>query len=257
VKFWDFKAKDADTGELTLYGEISEYSWYGDEVTPAQFKKDLDALGDIKTLDIYINSGGGDAFAGQAIYSTLHRHPAHKTVYIDGLAASAASVIAMAGDKIIMPANAMLMIHNAWTFTRGDKAHIRKVADTLEQVDKTLISVYTARTALPEDEISAMMDAETWLSAAEAVEKGFADEVEQGKKVAASLHDGILMLNSQQIDLKRYKKAPDIEEYAPEAPKNTDNGGETPARADKALQEQKLRIQKTKSKILKLYGGIN
>ena len=86
-KFWNFKALDKDTGELTLYGEISNETWWGDEVTPKEFKADLDALGDINTLNIYINSPGGDVFAGQAIHSILKRHKAHKNVYIDGLAA--------------------------------------------------------------------------------------------------------------------------------------------------------------------------
>ena len=118
-KFWSFKALDETTGELLLYGEISDISWWGDEVTPKQFKEDLDALGDIDVLNVYINSPGGDVFAGQAIYSMLKRHKAQVKVYIDGLAASIASLVAMAGDKVIMPANAMMMIHNPWTWCWG------------------------------------------------------------------------------------------------------------------------------------------
>jgi ATP-dependent Clp protease protease subunit len=109
-KFWSFKALDKKTGELTLYGEIASVTWYGDEVTPKEFKADLDALGDIDTLNIYINSSGGDVFAGQAIHSMLKRHKANKNVYIDGLAASISSVIAMAGDTIFMPKNAFVAL---------------------------------------------------------------------------------------------------------------------------------------------------
>ena len=113
AKFWDFKAKE-NKAELMLYGEISDTSWWGDEVTPKAFKSELDALGDVEQIDIYINSGGGDVFAGEAIYNMLRRHNAKKVVHVDGLAASIASIIAMVGDEIVMPENAMLMIHEAW-----------------------------------------------------------------------------------------------------------------------------------------------
>lgn len=232
-KFWNFKNKDTDTGELMLYGEISDVSWYGDEVTPKQFKNDLDALGDIKNLNIYINSGGGDVFAGQAIYSMLKRHAAYKTSYTDGLAASIASIIAQAADKRVIASNGMMMVHNAWTIALGNKNELRKIADTMEQIDKTLIGVYSEKTGLKDAEIIEMLDAETWMTAEEAVKKGFADEIEEGKKVAASIKGGILMLNSQQFELERYKNKPEITEYTP--PLN-ENGGESQPASDKAQQ---------------------
>ena len=211
-KFWNFKAKGADAGELLLYGDISSTTWWGDEVTPKQFKDDLDALGDIKRLDIYINSGGGDVFAGQAIHSMLKRHAASKTVYIDGLAASIASVIAMAGDKIIMPANAMMMIHNAWTIAAGNKEHFRKLADDMDKIDSSIVTTYQAKTGIDEDEIKALMDAETWLTAEDATAQGFADEIEKEKKLAAAVEGGFFMLNGQRFDLSRYTNAPQIAE---------------------------------------------
>lgn len=216
-KFWDFKAKkdDSGTGELMLYGEISDSTWWGDEITPKDFKKDLDALGDIKNLNIYINSGGGDVFAGQAIYSMLKRHNANKTVYIDGLAASIASVIAMAGDKIIIPKNAMMMIHNAWTMAAGNANEFRKLAEDMDKIDESITSTYVSKSGKISEEIKAFMDAETWFTAEDAVKNGFADEIEQEKKLAASIDGGFLMLNSQKFDLSRYKKAPQVEEYTP------------------------------------------
>ena len=173
-KFWNFINK-GKTGELMLYGEISSVTWYGDEVTPKNFKADLDALGDIDTLNIYINSPGGDVFAGQSIYSMLTRHKAKKTVYVDGLAASISSVIAMAGDVIKMPKNAMMMIHNAWTIAAGNKDDLRKIAEDMEKIDETIVGVYAAKTGKSEEDIKALMDAETWMGADEAVELGFAD----------------------------------------------------------------------------------
>lgn len=184
-KFWSFKAKNEKTGELLLYGEIASSSWWGDEVTPKQFKEDLDALGDIDTLDVYINSPGGDVFAGQAIYSILRRCDAQVSVYVDGLAASAASVVAMAGDTIIMPTNAMMMIHNPWTFAAGNARDFRKLADDLDKIRDSIVVAYESRSALMEDEIIELMDAETWLSAEDCKEYGFCDEIEETKEVAA------------------------------------------------------------------------
>ncbi|HHY08895.1 MAG TPA: Clp protease ClpP, partial [Corynebacteriales bacterium] len=152
-KFWKFKALDDNTGELTLYGEIANETWWGDEITPKEFKTDLDALGDINTLNIYINSPGGDVFAGQAIHSMLKRHKAHKNVYIDGLAASIASVVVMAGDTIFMPKNAMMMIHNPWTWGIGNAAEFRKLAEDLDKIRESLIAAYEGRSALTRDEI--------------------------------------------------------------------------------------------------------
>jgi ATP-dependent Clp protease protease subunit len=176
-----------DVGNIDLYGEISDVSWWGDEITPTQFKSDLDKLGDIKNLDIHINSGGGDVFAGFTIYNILSRHSAHKTVYVDGLAASIASLIAMAGDEIIMPTNSMMMIHNAWAVTAGNAKELRDMADELDKVDGLLRSTYVNKTGMSEDEIADLMANESWFTAEEALEKGFATSVEESVKIAASL----------------------------------------------------------------------
>lgn len=209
-KFWNFKASDKSSAELFLYGEISSSTWWGDEVTPKQFKADLDALGDVSEMKIYINSGGGDVFAGQAIHSMLKRHAAKKTIYIDGLAASIASVIAMAGDKVIMPSNAMMMIHDAWTFVAGSASKLRKMADDMDKIDESIISAYVGKTGKESGEIQDMMHAETWMTARDALEMGFADEIEEEKKLAASIDDGFFNLNGQRFDLGRYRNMPPI-----------------------------------------------
>ena len=198
-KFWNMSVKD-DIGTIDLYGEISDVTWWGDEVTPAQFKSDLANLGDIKNLDIHINSGGGDVFAGFTIYNMISRHKAHKTVYIDGLAASIASLIAMAGDEIIMPANSMMMIHNSWAAIAGNANDLREMADELEKVDGLLRDTYVSKTGLDAETIADMMANETWFTANEAVEKGFATEIEDAVKMAASLDDKYF---------DRYKHVPD------------------------------------------------
>lgn len=211
-KFWNFRASEEDTtvGELLLYGEISSSSWWGDEVTPKQFKEDLDALGDIETLNIYVNSPGGDVFAGHAIRSMLKRNQATKVGYVDGLAASIASVILTACDTVIMPLNAMQMVHKAWTIAVGNADDMRKMADDMDKIDESIIAAYEEKTGLKKDKIIELMEAETWMTAEEAVEYGFADEIEEQKQVAASLEGKFLNLNGQKFDLSKYKNPPKI-----------------------------------------------
>lgn len=189
-KFWNLKALDKKTGELTLYGEISNETWWGDEVTPKEFKADLDGLGEIDTLNIYINSPGGDVFAGQAIHSMLKRHKAYKNVYIDGLAASIASVIAMAGDTIFMPKNSMMMIHNPWTFAWGNANELRKQADDLDKIRESLIEAYLSKAGnkLSKETLIEIMDNETWLTAQECYDYGLCDELVEEKEIAASIN---------------------------------------------------------------------
>jgi ATP-dependent Clp protease, protease subunit len=209
-KFWEFKAKqDAPSeGELLLYGDISSSTWWGDEVTPIAFAQDLKSLGDISTLNIYINSGGGDVFAGQAIYSMLKRHPAQKNVYIDGLGASIASVIAMAGDTVFMPKNAMMMIHKAWTMAIGNANDLRKLADDMDKIDESILTTYQDKTGLEPEKIIDMVNAETWLTAEEAVALGFADIIEGTRQIAASLNKDCLTMNGLSFDLSKFRNAP-------------------------------------------------
>lgn len=210
-KTWSFKNKSEAVGELMLYGDISSSTWWGDEVTPKQFKQDMDALGDISTLNVYINSDGGDVFAGQAIYSMLKRHTATKNVYIDGLAASIASLIAMAGDKVIIPANAMMMIHNPASGVWGNANEMREMADALDKIREAMLVTYETKTGMKETDLITLLDAETWLTAQEAVDYGFADEVEETKQIAASLRKGNLVMNGQEFDLDRFTNAPKFE----------------------------------------------
>ena len=234
-KFWEFRAaKKEKVGELLLYGYISNSSWWGDEVTPKQFAKDLKELGDIETLNLYINSGGGDVFAAQAIYSMLARHEAKKHVYIDGLAASAASLIAMVGDTVTMPKNAMIMIHNPWSWGMGFASDFRKIADDLDKIREAMIPTYADKSGLSHEEVVAIMDAETWLTAEEAVEKGFADEVEEAKEIAASLKDDQAIINGQAVDISQYRNFP-----RDKIPTATQEPAE-----DKAEQERQARLRR-------------
>lgn len=225
-KFWAFKAAaEPGIGELRLYGEISDVSWWGDEVTPKEFAKELDALGDISMLNVYINSPGGDVFAGQAIYSILKRHKAQVHVYVDGLAASIASLVAMAGDTITMPANAMMMVHMPWTFAVGNAADFRKLADDLDKIGEAMVVTYEGRSALTHDEVVALLEAETWLTAQDCLDRGLCDEVEEAKEIAACWDSAALA---------RYRNTP-----ASVAAQNT----QTPTEDDMDLRKRRLALE--------------
>lgn len=171
-KFWNFAEKDG-TRVLELRGTIAEETWYGDEATPKQFHDELIAgTGDI---DVYINSPGGDCFAASQIYTMLKEYPFKVTVKIDGLAASAASVISMAGDEVLMASTAMMMIHNPATFAFGDHGDMEKTIEMLDEVKEAIINAYEIKTGLARDVISEMMDQETWMNANKAVDMKFAD----------------------------------------------------------------------------------
>jgi ATP-dependent Clp protease protease subunit len=173
-----------DRAEIYLYGIIGA-DWFGEGVTAKKFADDLKALGSVKTIDLRINSEGGSVFDGKAMYSLLVEHKAKVISHIDGLAASAASFIAMAGDEIEIAEGGFVMIHNAWMFAMGDAKELRRTADLLDTVNGTILDVYVARTKGDKGAIAKMMDEETWMTAAESVKHGFADKMVENLKVAA------------------------------------------------------------------------
>ena len=179
-KFWKWR-NQAEAGtapeERTLFlnGTIAEESWFDDDVTPQLFKDELNAgSGDIT---VWINSPGGDCVAAAQIYNMLSNYKGKVTVKIDGIAASAASVIAMAGDTVLVSPVSMLMIHNPATIAWGDHAEMQKAMDMLSEVKESIINAYVLKTGLSRPKLSHLMDAETWMDANKAVELGFADEI--------------------------------------------------------------------------------
>lgn len=175
-----------DSAEMLIYDVIGESFWE-EGVTAKRFAKDLKALGKVKLLNIRINSPGGDVFHGNAIYNSLKQYETRKIVHIDGLAASMASVIAMAGDEIRIASNALVMIHNPVSLVRGDAAAMRRRAELLDKVKENTIDAYASQSGLEKPELSKMMDEETWMTAKEALEKGFVDVISEEVAVAASI----------------------------------------------------------------------
>lgn len=176
--------KTEQAATINIYGDITSWAWYDDEISAVNLSKQLETLGDVEQIDVYINSYGGEVAEGLAIYNALRRHKAKIRTFCDGFACSIASVIFMAGDERIMNEASLLMIHNAWTYASGNAEELRKQADDLEKISQASVEAYKTHSLLSEDEIKALMDAESWILPDEALSYGFAtsvDKTENGK----------------------------------------------------------------------------
>jgi len=191
MNFYEIKNLSKTSAELFIYGDIVSNKWYDDDVVAGAFVKDLSDLKDISEINVRINSYGGEVAAGMAIYNALKRHSAKINVSIDGFALSSASVIAMAGDRITMPSNSLIMIHNPSTVGFGEVKDFEKIINMLKKTTDAIKDVYVEKTGLSDKEILNLMNEETWLSADEALEKGFITNISE-EIVSISAHkDGI------------------------------------------------------------------
>lgn len=235
-------AKQGDTLEILLYDVIGRDWWSGGGCTAADISQAIKDAGDFSSITMRVNSPGGDVFEGVAIYNLVKAQGKPVTVYVDGIAASAASFISMAGDRVVMGLGSMMMVHNAWTMAMGNAGDLRKVADTLDKVSASFSEIYTARTGMNAAEIASLMDEETWLSAEDAVTYKFADEV---AKEPAKDSKKALALASKFSAL--FKSAPSFEEQAqPPAsetvlPEQQPEGGAAAASVDWQAQLDILR----------------
>lgn len=222
---------NADSGEMFIYEEIGPAMWgFVDSATVIAALDDMQG----RRVTVRLNSPGGSVDEGVAIYNALQRHEGGVDVAIDSLAASAASFIAMAGESITIAKNARVMIHSPWTIALGNAADLRKTADILDKYDESLVSVYSERSGKSEDEIRSLMDAETWYTASEAVDNGFADQI------------GNLVVEDQaSVEASRYKHTPAAfvlpeKKVAAKAGKRTD--------FDWQLQDAELRLRLARAK---------
>lgn len=212
-KFWNW-VKNEEGRTLYFDGYIAQESWFDDDITPKQFKAELlVADGDVS---VWLNSPGGDCFAASQIYTMLKEYQGKVTVKIDGIAASAASVIAMAGDEILMSPVAMMMVHNPSTFVFGETADLQSGIEMLSEVKESIINAYEQKTCLSRSKISKMMDAETWFSAQKAAELGFADKVmyepDQEEVTDGFIFDKVTVTNSLMKKLPRVKQTQELTE---------------------------------------------
>ena len=211
-KFWNW-VKNEDGRTLYLDGAIAEDTWFGDEVTPKQFKSELlNGSGDIT---IWINSPGGDVFAASQIYNMLMDYKGKVTVKIDGLAASAASVIAMAGGEVLVSPVAMFMIHNPMTIAFGDTVEMEKAISMLSEVKESIINAYELKTGLTRAKLSRLMDDESWFNAKKAVELGFADKIMfSNESEQAPANEGVIF-SRMTVTNSLLSKLPQVKQVQP------------------------------------------
>jgi ATP-dependent Clp endopeptidase proteolytic subunit ClpP len=183
MKWYKIENK-AEKAEIWIYEEIGEDFWTGSGITAKNFQKELSEI-KASQIDLHINSPGGLVFDGITIHNLIKQHPANVTTYIDGLAASIASVVALAGDKVIMAENALFMIHNPFGLVVGNANDMRDYADKLDKVGGAISQTYLAKTGMPEADLKALLDAESWLTADEALQHGFIDEISEEVDMAA------------------------------------------------------------------------
>lgn len=212
LKFWNLvKNEEEKTAELILYGSIGSDE-YWDDISDKVFKQDIENLGDVENIILHINSPGGSVFSAVAIANTLKNHKAKVTANIDGLAASAATIITSACDTVRMPKNALFMIHNPITFAYGNNQEMQKTVEMLDKVKNSIIETYLSKTKADKKTLSELMDNETWMDAETAKEYGFVDEI-VNEEVGKEFVENKLIINNMAFDIskfKNFKKAKDI-----------------------------------------------
>jgi ATP-dependent Clp protease protease subunit len=226
--------KEKQTATLNIYGDITSWPWEElGEVSAVSLSKQLEALGDVEQIDVYINSYGGEVAEGLAIYNALRRHKAKVRTYCDGFACSIASVIFMAGDERIMNESSLLMIHNAWTYAMGNSAELRKQADDLEKITQASVEAYKSHSPLSEKEIKKLMDNETWILPEDALSYGFATTVEKTENENASqsawlqLFD-IIKAHQEKTNNEDEEPENDLDDEEEEDKDNDTEGEDTP-----------------------------
>ena len=209
-KFWQFRNAADGSGELLLYGNIAgEKSWYSDDVTPKQFAEDLAALGAVSNITVRINSGGGDVFAAQAIGNLLEQHPATVTARIDGVCASAATIVASHCNVVIAANDSTYMVHPVRMYCGyANEGELQKYLEALATIKENIVSLYAKKTGREKDEVTAWMDAEKWWTGPQAKENGFVDELnDDGDGATYENRGGVLFVNSVSMGLD-FDKAP-------------------------------------------------
>ena len=204
LKFWNVMKNDEEkSAELILYGSIGSDE-YWDDISDKAFKQDIENLGDVENITLHINSPGGSVFSAVAIANTLKNHKAKITANIDGLAASAATIITSACDIVKMPKNALFMVHNPITFAYGNNQDMQKTLEMLNKVKNSIIETYLNKTKTDKETLSELMDNETWMSAEEAKEYGFIDEI-LDENVEKEVIENKLIINNMAFDISRFK----------------------------------------------------
>lgn len=214
MDWFDVKMK-AKKGEIYIYGEICGNKCWDEDVVPTELSDKLNSLKSATEVSLFVNSPGGSVFAGMAIYNLIARFPKRITAYVDGLAASIASVIVMAADSVWVSATSMLMIHNPSGVVMGEAHEMRKTALLLDKVKGLITDVYVKKTGLPSGEIETMMDDETWMGGKEAFSLNFADEIDERGEGSTNMvpqTNGSVLFNGLAVDVSGFKSFPGCKE---------------------------------------------
>lgn len=220
LKFWNLvKNEEEKTAELILYGSIGSDE-YWDDISDKVFKQDIENLGDVENITLHINSPGGSVFSAVAIANTLKNHKAKVTANIDGLAASAATIITSACDTVRMPKNALFMIHNPITFAYGNNQEMQKTVEMLDKIKNSIIETYLSKTKADKKTLSELMDNETWMDAETAKEYGFIDEIVD-EEVGKEFVENKLIINNMAFDISKFKNFRKAKDTVIDNKKNT------------------------------------
>ena len=254
IKFWNLIKNENDkSAELILYGNIGSDE-YWDDISDKAFKQDIENIGDVDNIILHINSPGGSVFSAVAIANTLKNHKATVTANIDGLAASAATIITSACDKVRMPKNALFMIHNPWTLAYGEKKDLEKTIDMLDKIKDSIIETYLSKTNIDRETLSELMDNETWLNSEEAKEYGFIDEITD-ETVEKDVISNKLVLNGVSVDLSKFKNFKGGEEMSKNNIKNKEEEDKMP-QENQTVKNEELMLEDVKNKYPEIYDQI-
>ena len=253
-KFWNItKNEEAKSADVVMYGTIGSDE-YWDDVCDKTIKEEIGNLGDVENINVHINSPGGSVFAAVAIANTLKNHKAKVTAFIDGLAASAATIITSACDVVKMPKNALFMIHNPLTWAYGNKQELEKTGILLDKVKDSILETYLAKAkGKTKEELSALMDEEKWFNAEEAKEYGFIDEIVDEVENLQNVNN-LLIVNSLAFDISKFKNFPGfkptepVTEPTPEPTQNT--------ATNTATNTEEMTVEKFKADYPELYKNI-
>lgn len=241
LKFWNLvKNEEEKTAELILYGSIGSDE-YWDDISDKVFKQDIENLGDVENITLHINSPGGSVFSAVAIANTLKNHKAKVTANIDGLAASAATIITSACDTVRMPKNALFMIHNPITFAYGNNQEMQKTVEMLDKIKNSIIETYLNKTKTDKETLSELMDNETWMDAETAKEYGFIDEI-VNEEVGKEFVENKLIINNMAFDISKFKNFRKAKDTVVDNKKNT--------------KEVKMTLEELKNRFPDLYDCV-
>jgi ATP-dependent Clp protease protease subunit len=202
------KNKKGGVGEIHIFGAITSEKWFDEETTPKDVRDKIKELSDSSAVNIYINSPGGEVFAGMTIANMIKRINVTTTAHVEGVAASIASVIALSADNVIIPKNAYLMIHNASSIAMGTSKDMRKTADLLDKISEDIANIYVEKSGMKLEDVKTLMDDETWFNGEDAFAFGLADQVSEEMKIAACLDKNLAIFNGVSFDVDKFKTFP-------------------------------------------------